>query len=122
MVRFGGRLGMPPVERGTLRGEVEDVRDRAPEASVCTGDTSLDTGISGSSVGMGGDGTLCVGAGFSTMLFRDCAFQTVSFDRGDFGLAVVGLSDDSVDIFFIFLVMAGLDWGTFSGGEEEDMI
>jgi hypothetical protein len=121
LVRFAGRLGIPPVERGTLRGEVEGVRDRASDASVCTGDTSLDTGIGGSSAGMGGDGTLCAGAGFSTVLFRDCAFRTVSFDGGDFGLAVAGLSDDSADIFFIFLVIVGLDWGTFSGGEE-DMI
>ena len=60
---FSGRRGKPPVERGSLRGEVDEVRDRVSEASVCAGDTSLDCGAGGSSTGAGSIEALEAGAG-----------------------------------------------------------
>jgi len=119
LVRFTGRLGMPPVERGTLRGEVDEVRDRASEASMSTGETSRDAGIGGSSTGIGGDGALCTDMGFSMALFRGCAFRTSSFSGGDLDFAAAGLGGGSTDVFFArFLVVASLDLGTVSGGDD----
>ena len=82
--RFGGRLGKPPVESGTLQGEVDEMRDCVSEVSVCAGETSRDAGIGGSRTGTGGDGALRVDADLSTMLLLGCAFRTVLSRGGDF--------------------------------------
>jgi len=82
--RLGGRLGKPPVESGTLRGEVDDVRDCVSEASVRAGETSRDTDIGGSRTGTGGDGALRVDADLSTLLFLGRDFRTVLSGGGDF--------------------------------------
>jgi hypothetical protein len=93
VVCFCLRLGLssllrkPPVETGALRGEVDDARDCASEASVCAGDTPLDCSVGGWSTGARGSDTLDAGAtaGFSTTFFRGCALRVVTLGEGGRG-------------------------------------
>jgi hypothetical protein len=114
---FAGRLGKPPVDRGTLRGEVDEIRDRVSEVSVCAGETSRDAIIGGSSTGTGGDGAFCTGASFSTTLFRGFAFRMASFGGGDFDSVGAGLGVCLIGASFTgFLVVGGLGLEAVSRG------
>lgn len=87
--RLAGRLGNPPVERGTLRGDVDAVRDCISEASVCAGDASRDAGIGGLIAGGRGE-TFAAGLGFSAFFFAG-ALRAVVLGGGDCGFATAAL-------------------------------
>lgn len=86
LVRVAVFLSMSPVESGTLREDVTEVRDCTSETSVCAEDTSLDAGITGSSCIE--DGAFGAALGFPAFFVG--LFSVVSLADDVFDLVVLG--------------------------------
>ena len=67
------------------------MREGVSEASVCAGDTSLNSGIGGSSTGAGGIEALVAGAGvgLSATFFRGWTLRVATLGEGDLNCAAV---------------------------------